>query len=388
MTQAVWRSPLLPLCKDNTNSDPVKYPIGNGERFKVDLLRYFKAYGKRLTSMTDQLTGYDFSAVRAAFIGSAPSRQKPVAARPSEQTSFGWLGLQQILSNVPITTIAEQTTSRPHIVMQVSSIATLGAAPTWLSHLQSVMSRSAPTHMPSADDKSKPTKASSFFDKAPKPKPPSPTFNIIFPTPAEIRASLDGYAAGGSIHIKLQSTQQQKQLEYLHPLFCHWTNPPPSSTSSTSKERCGQALRGPAAPHIKTYIRFSDKSHKSIDWAMVTSANLSKQAWGDVVNKKDEIWIQSWEAGVVVWPALFNEAEDTEQRIMVPVFGKDMPGPENVPDDEKGGKEEGDRVGKTVIGFRMPYDLPLSPYAAEDRPWCATMQYSEPDRFGFGWGGY
>ncbi|KAH7382590.1 tyrosyl-DNA phosphodiesterase-domain-containing protein [Phaeosphaeria sp. MPI-PUGE-AT-0046c] len=397
MTQAVWCSPLLPLCKNATTSEPastpdtITFPIGSGERFKLDLLRYFRAYGKRISSMTDQLTGYDFSAIRAAFIGSAPSRQKPAAARSSEQTSFGWLGLQEILSSVPISITSGQTTSRPHVVMQVSSIATLGAAPTWLSHLQSVLSRSAPKAPSLADTTDEPTKAPSFFDKTPQVKTPRPSFNIIFPAPSEIRNCLDGYAAGGSIHIKLQSAQQQKQLEYLHPLFCHWTASSPPSTSFTLEQRRGQALRGPAAPHIKTYVRFSDLNHKTIDWAMVTSANLSKQAWGDVVNKKDEIWIQSWEAGVVVWPALFTEGGKSEGSVMVPVFGKDMPGRGDVcggeesMDEEENGKGQ---AGKTVVGFRMPYDLPLSPYAVEDRPWCATMQYAEPDRFGFGWGGY
>lgn len=397
MTQAVWCSPLLPLCKSGVTCEPtsmadhITFSIGSGERFKIDLIRYFKAYGKRLSNMTDQLTGYDFTAIRAAFIGSAPSRQKPAAARPSEQTSFGWLGLQEILSIVPIPTTAAEAQSRPHVVMQVSSIATLGAAPTWLSNLQTVLSRSASTDPTSAESNSTFTKASSFFDKSPQMKIPSPSFNIIFPTPYEIRSSLDGYAAGGSIHIKLQSAQQQKQLEYLHPLFCRWTASSPPTTPLAPEERRGKALRGPAAPHIKTYIRFSDKDHKTIDWAMVTSANLSKQAWGDVVNKKDEIWIQSWEAGVVVWPSLFSQADKMEESIMVPVFGKDMPGPDDVHGSEgsvgedENAKEQG---GKTVVGFRMPYDLPLTPYAVEDRPWCATMQYTEPDRFGFGWGGY
>jgi tyrosyl-DNA phosphodiesterase-1 len=110
---------------------------------------------------------------------------------------------------------------------------------------------------------------------------------------------------------------------------------------------------------------------------MVTSANLSKQAWGDVINKKDEIWIQSYEAGVVVWPSLFGDSDT----VMVPVFGKDMPVPEDAIN------EHGEKS-RTVVGFRMPYDLPLSPYKADDKPWCATMQYGELDWKGKAWGGY
>jgi tyrosyl-DNA phosphodiesterase-1 len=389
MTQAVWCSPLLPLLSSevqpglSSDQDRVTHRTGSGERFKTDLLRYFKAYGKRLSNMTEQLMSYDFSSIRAAFIGSVPSRQKPADARPSRQTSFGWLGVQEILSTVPVMRRSEQKATPSHVVMQVSSIATLGAAPTWLSQFQSALSRSAPTQSSTDGPPNQFTKASTFFKKpeahgTQDSKPLQPKFNIIFPTPDEIRTSLDGYASGGSIHMKLQSQQQQKQLEYMHPLFCHWKAP--SLVPDAKQQR--QALRGPAAPHIKTYIRFSNEEHTTIDWAMVTSANLSKQAWGDVANKKDEVWIQSWEAGVVVWPALFAESEEGEEAAMVPVFGKDMPSSENWVDEEQKGGD------KTVVGFRMPYDLPLHPYAPDDKPWCATMQYAEPDWSGKSWGGY
>ncbi|KAF2035207.1 phospholipase D/nuclease [Setomelanomma holmii] len=378
MTQAVWRSPLLPLLPathgfNSADADPSAdvHPIGGGERFKVDLIRYFKAYGKRLISLNTQLMAYDFSAVKAAFIGSAPSRRKPTDAQSSKQTSFGWLGLQETLSTIPVTLAGAKQTSSPHIVVQISSIATLGAAPNWLRNFQSVLGRS--TRLASATQSG----AYKFFSKSAKEHTPEPRFNIIFPTPEEIRTSLDGWASGGSIHMKLQSQQQQKQLEYLLPLFCHWKTP----SESDPPARHGEALRGPAAPHIKTYIRYTDQTHKTIDWAMVTSANLSKQAWGDVVNKKDEIWIQSYEAGVVIWPALLAAEGAAEKTVMVPVFGRDMPCPEDVldTDEEKNGM---------VVGFRMPYDLPLSPYKSEDQPWCATMQYPEPDWKGMSWGGY
>jgi tyrosyl-DNA phosphodiesterase-1 len=401
MTQALWRSPLLPLLPSasapSSSSDPSDtacHSIGSGERFKVDLLRYFKAYGDRVKPLATPLARYDFSAIRAAFIGSAPLRQKPAAAQPSKQTSFGWLGLQEILSAVPIA--ARDADSPPHVIMQVSSIATLGAVPTWLTHFQSVLARSLnPRITETLNSSNSSTKASSFFSKntATKTTSPKPRYNVVFPTPEEIRTSLDGYAAGGSIHIKLQSVQQQKQLVYLHPLFCHWKPSTDSGyTSSVTDSRRGEALRGPAAPHIKTYVRFSNERHDTIDWVMVTSANLSKQAWGDVVNKKDEIWIQSWEAGVVVWPALFADSEaGQEEAVMVPVFGRDMPEGKDVRETEKIDGDAGEQEKKgsrTVVGFRMPYDLPLRPYMADDKPWCATMQYQEPDWKGLAWGGY
>jgi tyrosyl-DNA phosphodiesterase-1 len=374
MTQAVWRSPLLPL-RPSKNADNISiksevtsHPIGSGERFKVDFLRYLKAYGKRIASLTTQLLDYDFSAIRAAFIGSAPSRQKPIAAKPSDQTSFGWLGLQEILSTIPIEPTINKTALPFHIVIQVSSIATLGASPTWLMHFQSVLSRSSTNAAPSKNPQS------TFFSKSSS-TPPQPKHSIVFPVPSEIRTSLDGYASGASIHTKLQSAQQQKQLEYMRPLLCHW------KPSSHDIPRRGGAQRGPAAPHIKTYIRFHDTAYNRIDWALLTSANLSKQAWGDVVSKKDEVWIQSWEAGVVVWPDLYGE-----DVAMVPVFGRDVPEEEDT--EAKGDGREGEEGKKTVVGFRMPYDLPLNPYEVGERPWCATVRYEEPDWKGLAWGGY
>lgn len=435
MTQAVWQSPQLPI-STNTTVTPDASPIGSGNRFQVDLLQYLLKYDGRLRKLTDQLAYYDFSNVRAAFIGSVPSRQPVNKVNPSSQTSFGWLGLQEILSTVP-TNAHEISKKRPHIVMQVSSIATLGAVPTWLSHFQSVLARSrAPNH--------------SLMKAEPK-------FDIIFPTPEEVRTSLDGYASGGSIHMRVQSGQQQKQLQYLHPLLCHWKHQPSLSPPSSGKAR-QEAHRGPAAPHIKTYVRFSSDTHESIDWALVTSANLSKQAWGDTINKQGEVRIQSYETGVLVWPDLFADPHTDCDVTMVPTFGKDMPDAEDAPsqpsrscevptgaqdagdaqddvetEDEDDSEEEetetedeaeadnpasddietedesepvkhDDHIPSTdkdqapqrrtssrkriVVGFRMPYDLPLSPYSAEDLPWCATQSYTEPDWKGRAWGGY
>ena len=389
MTQAVWMSPPLPLLAKKSSdqpSTPTVHPIGSGERFKVDLLRYLGAYQKRLEPLTEKLQDYDFSSIRAAFLGSAPSRQKPAEAS-SATTGFGWLGLGQILSSIPVKTSDDG--SRPHIVSQVSSVATLGATPTWLSHFQSILSHYSKAEGAGAGAlPSSYTKAPAFFTgpEIEPAKAPAPKFSVVFPTPKEIRVSLDGYFAGGSIHWKIQSTQQQKQLEYMRPMLCHWgPSPksfftPPSSKDSSQRE----AHRGTAAPHIKTYIRFSNEDHKTIDWAMVTSANLSKQAWGDVVNKKDEIWIQSWETGVVVWPALYVESSSTvkERAVMVPVFGSDIPATHG---------EQQDIVGKektVIVGFRMPYDVPLVPYTANEKPWCATLAYQEPDRYGRTWRGY
>ncbi|GAB1204786.1 hypothetical protein APSETT445_003449 [Aspergillus pseudonomiae] len=162
--------------------------------------------------------------------------------------------------------------------------------------------------------------------------------------------------------------------QYMRPYLRHWAGDHDAAEPSpTSKQDAG---RRRAAPHIKTYIRFSDaEKMDTIDWAMVTSANLSTQAWGAAVNTAGEVRICSWEIGVMVWPQLY--AKDVGSATMVPSFKRDTP--------ESLANKDNAQTTDTVIGLRMPYDLPLTPYTAHDMPWCATAQHSEPDWLGQTW---
>ncbi|KAJ6099975.1 hypothetical protein N7467_001510 [Penicillium canescens] len=365
MTQAVWRSPLLP---QNPSSAPeTDSPIGSGSRFKRDLLAYLKAYGPSKTGpLVQQLETYDFEAVRAALVASVPSKQHASDSNSDEGTLWGWLALKDLMSRIPIKNTNQdekESPKKPHIVIQISSVATLGQTEKWLKEV---------------------------FFKALSPSPhshqtPTPTYSIIFPTPDEIRRSLDGYNSGGSIHMKTQSAAQQKQLAYMRPYLCQWAGD--GLTNGTYIDLSGdeppkrEAGRARAAPHIKTYIRFRD-GMESMDWAMVSSANLSTQAWGAGVNPGGEVRICSWEIGVVVWPALFGDCADEDgEAVMVPTFKKDCP---SMPSETEE-KEKGEGTVSVVVGFRMPYDLPLTRYGASDEPWCATASHELPDWRGQSW---
>ncbi|KAK8211542.1 hypothetical protein M8818_003197 [Zalaria obscura] len=450
MTQAVWRSPLLPLLVPESQSSKAAEapspPIGSGARFKIDLLRYLDAYEGRCRSLVAQLREYDFSGIRAALVASVPRRFNPSSVAKSKHTDWGWPGLKQVLRSIPIW--AASQTEQPHINVQVSSIATLTDA--WLDAFFHILGTTAPstststtTSSPSLASSQTTTTATasakrpySLFSRSQhtNPSPTSspqqkqnPKINLIFPTADEIRRSLDGYRSGDSIHMKLSSPAQQRQLRYLKPFLCHWAGDAVSALSSSNSDSNSRATtttttttfpttppqargsvrqshRRRAAPHIKTYIRFSSPSSSRdsrIDWAMVTSANLSKQAWGELGNKNGEVRVHSYEIGVVVWPGLFagrgrGEGEGNEGRVeMVPVFGRDGAGAGVEGGGGEGGegvegveKEKEDKRGGTVVGFRMPYDLPLVPYGEHDVPWCATADHLEPDWRGVVWQGY
>ncbi|EPS28132.1 hypothetical protein PDE_03078 [Penicillium oxalicum 114-2] len=373
MTQAIWRSPLLPLqAPGKSTAASQQATFATGARFKRDLLSYLRAYGSKKTgSLVRELNRFDFDAVRAVLVASTPSKQEISKLDSDNATLWGWPALKDVLSRIPIHDKTTETIRRsvvsPHIIIQISSIASLGQTDKWL--METFFKALAPTR-PVSQSK----------------------FSIIFPTPDEIRRSLEGYASGGSIHMKTQSAPQRKQLEYMRPFFCHWAGD--GSSSSTCIDLSGDDLSPPprtrreagrarAAPHIKTYIQFTDgETMDSIDWAMVTSANLSTQAWGAAVNPSGEVRISSWEIGVLMWPELFvdekvNASTMTESRsaVMVPCFQKDRPEFTQL---ETGGS-------RTTVGFRMPYDLPLTPYGASDEPWCATASHTTPDWRGQTW---
>ncbi|KAL8948385.1 MAG: hypothetical protein Q9222_005426 [Ikaeria aurantiellina] len=389
MCQAVWRSPLLPLSQSPLSSQDPQHPlpIGSGLRLKRDLLAYLRAYGqKRTGSLTTELDKYDFTAIRAALIASVPGKQILRSIDPDQETLWGWPALRYTLSSIEA---KNPTGKTPRVVMQCSSVASVGEK--WMKDvfLRTLATSAAPSTQ-------------------------QPKFSLVFPTADQIRRSVDGYASGSSIHMKTQTPAQKKQVDYLKPMLCHWAG---DGLDLASKEQLAddgkppvrEALRGRAAPHIKTYIRFSDEAMTRIDWAIMTSANLSKQAWGEAATAGGGVRVCSYEIGVVVWPALWDQEAE-----MVPVFGKDLPDGEIVGDDEEGSErrqaeDDGDETtdeegGKGIregereeekttkkkirVGLRMPYDLPLVPYAEHEMPWCATAPCAEPDWMDRIWPGF
>lgn len=246
MCQAVWRSPLLPVAKEAEVGEV--RPKEVGQRFKFDILSYLRSYGKKLRELISQLELYDFSAIRAALIASTPCRQH-VNTNSDRETLWGWLGAANILRHIPI------KDTQAHIIAQVSSIASLGADDTWLRKtLFDALSRNSSPNSNARD----------------------PRFSVIFPTPDEIRRTIDGYACGVSIHMKTQSAAQARQLQYLRPLLCHWAGDHDRAQAATGGAGLPvrEAGRRRTGPHIKTYLRFSDEAMTMLDWAMVTSANL------------------------------------------------------------------------------------------------------------------
>ncbi|KPI44002.1 putative tyrosyl-DNA phosphodiesterase [Cyphellophora attinorum] len=376
MTQAVWRSGPLPQATGDAvlRAEGLE-PIGSGERFKYDLLEYLKAYKRPTQSLVKQLQQHDFGTVRGALVASVPCKlASKVLASTKDLHLWGHPQLREVITHVNgLKKNRSSPTTPPHLVAQVSSIASLPAG--WLANLYSAFRAGAPVSTGLTSN----------------------TMSLIYPTAPNVAQSLDGYAAGGSIHTKAHSATHLRQIESLRPHLCQWT----ASRDGVSADRAS------AAPHIKTYVQFDRKPTKdavqrnevSIDWALTTSANLSTQAWGSLPKSEtgtkskpkgapgaaEIVQIQSFEIGVLVWPELYDnppvELDASEKNgatvRMAPVFGKDMP------DQGKGRTLNG--VADVVVGLRMPYDLPLTPYGTGELPWSPGGTYLEPDSHGIAW---
>lgn len=152
-----------------------------------------------------------------------------------------------------------------------------------------------------------------------------------------------------------------------------------------------EAGRERAAPHIKTYGRVTHNPTNnnnnsktstrdgdmggagrwSFDWFLITSANLSKAAWG--APETGGLRIRSYEAGVLLSPSLYGD--DT---VLVPVWRSNTPSEEQV----KWAKEKGY---KRIVGVRMAWDLPFTKYGEGDVPWVRNRGYEGSDWLGMEW---
>lgn len=128
-----------------------------------------------------------------------------------------------------------------------------------------------------------------------------------------------------------------------------------------------------AAPHIKTYGRVTTDG--TFDWFLLTSANLSKPAWGTQEGKSPNtgLRIRSYETGVLFDPALYGD-----RTVFVPTYKSDLPSEEQV----RWAKEKGY---KTVVAIRMAWDLPFKKYDEGDVPWIKNREYEGTDWLGMTW---
>lgn len=309
-TQAVWVGPLCPRLAPGSKD-------GDSETgFRADLLSYLSVYGDmHINEWCHYIRTHDFSAVKVFLVGSVPGRHTG-----PRKSCFGHLRLRNLLSQHGPS--KDLVSNHWPLVAQFSSIGSLGAsAESWL--LGEFLSSLSTTKGSVVTARSVPLK-------------------LVFPSVDDVRCSLEGYPAGASIPYSIVTADKQRWLDsYFH----RWKS-----------DRLG---RSAASPHIKTYTRLSPSS-KQIAWLLVTSANLSKAAWGALEKNGSQLMIRSYELGILLFPANFGQATTF------------------VVSDGSSGND--------ALFLPLPYDVPLVPYKKDDEPWTWDSQHRElPDRFGNMW---
>ncbi|XP_040831107.1 tyrosyl-DNA phosphodiesterase 1 [Ochotona curzoniae] len=313
-TQGMWLSPLYPRLVPGTH--------GLGEsptHFKADLISYLKAYNAPpLQEWIDSIREHDLSETNVYLIGSTPGR-----FQGSQKDNWGHFRLRKLLKEH--TSSIPQAESWP-VVGQFSSIGSLGADESkWLcsEFKESLLGLGSP---------GQPAGTSA----AP--------LHLIYPSVENVRTSLEGYPAGGSLPYSIQTAEKQN---WLHSYFHKWS----AETSGRSN----------AMPHIKTYMRPSPDFCR-IAWFLVTSANLSKAAWGALEKNGTQLMIRSYELGVLFLPTAFGLDSFNVKRKF---FSSHQ---------------------ELTAPFPVPYDLPPELYGSKDRPWIWNIPYVKaPDTHGNMW---
>uniref|UniRef100_A0A8D0C904 Tyrosyl-DNA phosphodiesterase 1 n=1 Tax=Salvator merianae TaxID=96440 RepID=A0A8D0C904_SALMN len=258
-TQGIWLSPLYPKMPPGTADSAGE----SHTYFKRDLISYLMSYNSpSLSEWVEVIKQHDLSETRVFLIGSTPGRYQN-----NEKEKWGHLRLRKLLKEHGMQVPDQDSWS---IIGQFSSIGSLGADQSkWLCSEFKDSFISLGNNLKIRTDREVP-------------------IHLIYPTVDNVRQSLEGYPAGGSLPYSIQTAQ--KQL-WLHSYFHKW-----------SAETSG---RSHAMPHIKTYMRASPDFQK-IAWFLVTSANLSKAAWGAFEKNGNQLMIRSYELGVIFLPSEFT----------------------------------------------------------------------------------
>ena len=157
----------------------------------------------------------------------------------------------------------------------------------------------------------------------------------------------------------------------------------------------GASGRALALPHIKTYCRYA--ADRTLPWAILASHNLSQAAWGKLEKKETQLYIKSYELGVLLL------ASPHEPLCAPDLHGVNLHG--------MSGRTRTEAHAGVVLGgatsvaahsqlarsqlagalvVPLPYSLPPKPYVPNDIPWSTndagqlprTQANARPDRHG------
>lgn len=291
-TQGLWMSPRCPELPETSTALDGDSPTG----FKRSLLQYLLHYEKpEIGCYVERVERCDFSHINVFLVTSVPGSHSDGA--------WGMACVGSLLKQHCV--IPAEECSHWDLITQASSIGSYGKeAQDWLTgdFLRSFCK---------------------IKDQPQQLMAKQPTLKMIYPSSDNVKSSHDGLLGGGCL--PYAGFAHRKQL-WLNDYLYQW------KAVSSHRDR--------AMPHIKTYARV-DQDGRRAAYYLLTSANISKAAWGTVNKSNARLRIMSYEAGVLFLPKIVIDKD---------YFSIDK-------------SEEG--------SLYIPYDLPPLKYTADMTPWIS-----------------
>ena len=121
---------------------------------------------------------------------------------------------------------------------------------------------------------------------------------VVYPTEENIRTSSQGWGGGSCLPYNSNTHAKQPWLQrHLH----EWRS----------------GVRSTAMPHIKSYTRLNEDA-SAAQYLLLTSANLSKAAWGQLQKQGSQLFIRSYEAGVLLLPKFVVSIDSVKKALFSP----------------------------------------------------------------------
>ncbi|XP_031628182.1 probable tyrosyl-DNA phosphodiesterase [Contarinia nasturtii] len=288
-TQGMWISDRLPPLKSEN-----KAFFDDGESatgFRNDLIIYLEAYDlTHLDPFIERIRNTDFSSVNVCLVTSIPGSFDDW----TNDYAHGYCRVEWLLSQH-----CEPIKNTTPLVVQCSTFGNLANRKDergWLNEFRNSFRQSNPTGK-------------------------LPPVQIIYPTFDNVEGSYDGLVGGGCL--RYNKTRHNNQ-RWVKKMMYQW--------------RADARHRTRAMPHLKTYCQCSDNK---MFWFILTSANLSKSAWGWKKWKQNEVQVGNYEAGVMFLPKFVTHTKHFSM----------------------------DASDQTTPVFPKLYDIPLTKYNKNDRPY-------------------
>ncbi|ORY90447.1 tyrosyl-DNA phosphodiesterase I [Syncephalastrum racemosum] len=327
MTQGVYMTPLCPIKSSATQVGRVTGST-YGSPFEKDLCAYLSAYAS-LSFAREWIREYSWATCKAILIGSVPGYH-----RDREINKWGLARLASVLEqHVKLPTSCRDSST---VVAQCSSVASLKQK--WF------------------DEDFRPALASAMNQQGAT----QPDLKLVYPTVDNVRKSHTGIIDSAGF-LRLEQDTYDKSRAWLDGHLCQWRS----------------SRRQKLMPHIKTYTRFYyEKQELRLAWFLITSANLSRAAWGEYQKNRSQLHIKSYELGVLFCPELF---EDTDHDHVVLVnearpaasTSSEQFKSSDIQKDYTSGDLEDEK--NTIVPIRLPYDIPLVPHSPGE---CYTREYA------------